>query len=167
MLSIKMKKNIQESLITTIGDSLRELKLDTIYRKGLYLDFPTDNRFGDLSTNIALQLSRLLKKSPPEIAKALVDVIEKHLEKGSLRDYVKQVKVEGAGFINFYLNEKYFYEQLRDIVRRGRKALKTDTAEPRRVLVEFVSANPTGPLSVAHARQAAVGDCLANVMEFS
>jgi len=161
-----MKKNIQESLITTIGDSLRELKLDTIYRKGLYLDFPTDNRFGDLSTNIALQLSRLLKKSPPEIAKALVDVIEKHLEKGSLRDYVKQVKVEGAGFINFYLNEKYFYEQLRDIVRRGRKALKTDTAEARRVLVEFVSANPTGPLSVAHARQAVVGDALANILQF-
>jgi arginyl-tRNA synthetase len=76
------------------------------------------------------------------------------------------VKVEGGGFINFYLSERYFYEQLRNIITKGKDALRIDLGKGKKVLIEFVSANPTGSLSVAHARQAAVGDSLANILAF-
>jgi arginyl-tRNA synthetase len=76
------------------------------------------------------------------------------------------VKVEGAGFINFYLSEKYFYAQLEDIISVGENFGRLDYGKKIKVLIEFVSANPTGPLSVAHARQAAVGDVLANILKF-
>jgi len=161
-----VEKNIQDSLAQVIKDSLKDLKLDRVYSEDLYLDTPTDPRFGDLSTNIALKLSKSIKKSPPEIAKNIADVIKQNLEKNPDRDYVKEIKVEGAGFINFYLNDKYFYDKLKDVITKGKVSLRKNFGFGKRVLIEFVSANPTGSLSVAHARQAAVGDCLANILDF-
>lgn len=164
--SVKMNKNIQQLLITIIGNSLRDLKLDILYKEEPYLDFPTDRRFGDLSSNIALRLAKKLEKPPFEIAASIVDAIKQNLQKTLLRNYIDRIKVEGAGFINFYFNNIYFYEQLKSIVQEGKKALREDCGRGRRVLIEFVSANPTGPLSVAHARQAAIGDTLANILDF-
>jgi len=161
-----MKKDIQELLSEIISRSLRNLNLRKPYQKYVYLDFPTDPRFGDLSSNIALQLSKSQRKSPQEIATCLVSSIKTYLEKTPAKFYVKEVKVEGAGFINFYLTPDYFYEKLKDIISCAKDALKINLGKRKRVLLEFVSANPTGPLSVAHARQAAVGDALANVLEF-
>ncbi len=161
-----MKKNIQELLVPVIKHALKELNLDKLAQKDLFLDFPMNSRFGDLSTNIALQLSKLIKKSPSQIAKEIADNIKQNLEKGPLKNYIKEVKVEGAGFINFYLNDTYFYNQLKDIITKGKASLREDLGKHRCVLIEFVSANPTGPLSVAHARQAAVGDVLANILDF-
>jgi len=161
-----MRKNIHQSLISIIKHSLTSLDLDKIDAENLYLDIPVDERFGDLSTNIALQLSKLIKKSPSQIAKEIADNIKQNLEKGSLKNYIKEVRVEGAGFINFYLNDAYFYNQLKDIITKGKASLREDLGKHRCVLIEFVSANPTGPLSVAHARQAAVGDVLANILDF-
>ncbi|MFA5411108.1 MAG: arginine--tRNA ligase [Candidatus Omnitrophota bacterium] len=161
-----MKKNIQESLVPLIKEALRRLSLDRFPPQDLFLDFPTDSRFGDLSTNVALQLSRELKRPPREIAQDIVLEIKKDLEKSTLSDYLKEVKVEGAGFINFYFKNEYFYAQLENIVARGEDSIKTNPGKGKSVLIEFVSANPTGPLSVAHARQAAVGDALANILDF-
>jgi arginyl-tRNA synthetase len=161
-----MKKNIQELLVPVIKHVLRELNLDKLEPQDLFLDFPTHSRFGDLSTNIALVLSKLIKKSPSELAKEISDNIKQNLEKDPLKKYIKEVKAEGAGFINFYLNDRYFYDQLKDIITKGRASLRKDLGKPRSVLIEFVSANPTGPLSVAHARQAVVGDVLANILDF-
>jgi len=157
---------IQQTLLKLIKDSLKDLDLDKFFSEELYLDFPTDARFGDLSTNLALRLSKVLKKSPQVIAKEIAEAIKQHLEKNPAKVYIKEIKAEGAGFINFYLHEKYFYEQLKEIILKGKAYLKVDVGRGKRVLVEFVSANPTGPLSVAHARQAAVGDSLANILDF-
>jgi arginyl-tRNA synthetase len=159
-------KDIQDLLISIIKDSLAELNLDKIFIENLYLDLPSDERFGDLSTNIALRLSKGLKRNPTEIAINLVRVIKKRLEITPEKDYVKEIKVEGAGFINFYLNEKYFYEQLHNLIEKQESFFKRNYGRGRRILVEFVSANPTGPLSIAHARQAAVGDSLSNILNF-
>ena len=134
-------------------------------KEELYLELPKDSRFGDLSTNVALRLASQLKKSPPQIAQELAVKIQEHLQKSNLKNYVKEVKVVG-GFINFYLQEKYFYEYLANIIKKGKRALKPNLGRGRKVLLEFVSANPTGPLSVAHARQAAVGDALAKILSF-
>ncbi|KPK97703.1 MAG: hypothetical protein AMJ95_07905 [Omnitrophica WOR_2 bacterium SM23_72] len=161
-----MKQNIQDVLIKIINEALKELGTDLDTSVDIDLDLPSDARFGDLSTSMALRLSKQLRKPAPEIARILVDSIRKQLEKSPARNTVRQVKVEGAGFINFYLEDGYFYEQLKELLIRGRDALKPDLSRDRTVLIEFVSANPTGPLSVAHARQAAVGDSLANILNF-
>ena len=161
----KMRKDIQVLLISIIKDSLKDLNLHEAYDEFLCLDIPQDIRFGDLSANIALRLSKATAKSPLEIATALTDNIKKYLERSILKDYIREVKVEGAGFINFYLSNNYFYEQLHDVILRGKDFIRANVGKGRRVLIEFVSANPTGPLSVAHARQAVAGDVLANILD--
>jgi arginyl-tRNA synthetase len=175
-----MQKNIQEELTALVIRALRTGELDKLAQEEVILDFPmalaigsqtmvfqpTDNRFGDFTTNIALKLSKLLKRPPREIAEELVESIQKEIPKSELKDLISQVKVEGAGFVNFYLEASYFYDQLGKIITQGKDALRLDAGKGKKVLIEFVSANPTGSLSVAHARQAAVGDCLANILEF-
>jgi len=161
-----MRKNFQDDLIKIIESSLEEFKLDKAVSPDINLDLPTDPCFGDLSTNIALRLSKLVHQPAASIAQTIVDSVNKHLEKSPDKDYVKQVKAQGAGFINFYLNDGYFYEQLKELISKGVQALHSNLGKGRPVLIEFVSANPTGPLSVAHARQAVVGDCLANILNF-
>ncbi len=161
-----MKENIQENIIQLIRESLKGLGIDDASFEDLRLDFPQDSRFGDLSTNIAMRLSKLFKKPPREVALNLVALINSGLEKSSLKGYIKEVKVEGVGFINFYFNDKYLYAELQAILKRGKEALRFNPGQGKRVLIEFVSANPTGSLSVAHGRQAAVGDALANILDF-
>ncbi len=165
-----MEKKIQQILSRILINSLKSLDIDKVSRQelsqDLCLDLPKDNRFGDISTSIALRLSRKMKRPPLEIAQNLADSINKDLGKGPHKDYIRQVKVEGAGFINFYLSDKYFYDQLKGVISKGKHFFKANLGCGRAVLVEFVSANPTGPLSVAHARQAAVGDILANILDF-
>jgi arginyl-tRNA synthetase len=161
-----MQKNIQEELTALVKRALLAGELAKLVQEEIVLDFPTDNRFGDFTTNIALRLSKTLKNSPRHIAGILVELIQKEIPKSELKDLISQVKVEGAGFINFYLDANYFYNQLAKIITQGEDALKQDLGKGKKVLIEFVSANPTGSLSVAHARQAAVGDCLANILRF-
>jgi len=161
-----MKEDIKNLLVPIIKNSLRDLNLAKVSDGDIILDFPADSRFGDLSTNLALVLSRSSDRSPFEVATNIITNIKKNLEKSPLKDYVKEVKAEGAGFINFYLSDKYFYAQIKDIITSGKNSLKLDIGKKKPVLIEFVSANPTGPLSVAHARQAVVGDVLANILAF-
>ncbi len=160
-----MEKNIQDLLIPIIKNALRDSDLQKKDKEVLCLDIPQDIRYGDLSTNIALRLSKATAKSPYEIATVLTDNIKKYLEKSILRNYIKEVRAEGAGFINFYLSNNYFYEQLHNVISKGENFIRANVGKGRRVLIEFVSANPTGPLSVAHARQAAAGDVLANILD--
>jgi len=88
----------------------------------------------------------------------------KRLADSPCRASVDQVKAEGAGFINVYLSDGYFRQALEDIIKEEGEFARSCVGNGHKVLVEFVSANPTGPLSVAHARQAAVGDALANIL---
>jgi len=160
-----MKENIQDLLAGLIKASLKDLKLSVSIDQGPIIEISKNSSFGDLSSNIALRLARQTKKPPTEIASSLVSGIRKHLANTILEKYIQEIKVEGVGFINFYLNNDYFYEQLKNIIREGRDFAKLNLGKGEKVLIEFVSANPTGPLSVAHARQAVVGDVLANIME--
>ena len=161
-----MKENIQEQIIKLVKLSLRESGLNDSSNEALYLDIPADNRFGDFSTNIAMRLSKALKRPPRDIAVNLVGIMEKEARKLPLNEHIKAIKAEGAGFINFYLSETYLRGQLQNILDKEADALQADIGKDKPVLIEFVSANPTGSLSVAHARQAAVGDCLANILDF-
>ncbi|MFA4983821.1 MAG: arginine--tRNA ligase [Candidatus Omnitrophota bacterium] len=164
-----MKEKINALLIKLITDSLSDVPGAAGALAGLkeelYLELPKDSRFGDLASNIALKLSRPLKKSPPELAQEIAEKIKARLQDSPLGLGVKEVRATG-GFVNFALRQEYFYEYLSGVIKKGKSALRMNLGCGRRVLLEFVSANPTGPLSVAHARQAAVGDALARVLSF-
>lgn len=158
-----MGKNIQDVLILIIKDALESLGFS---KEEPLLDLPAGNHFGDFSTNIALKLSKSARKSPRDVAVSVIEAIKQSLKKHSVTDLVKDIKVEGPGFINFYLSDKYYHDELRNIIKDGSFAVKADSGKKKKVLIEFVSANPTGSLSVAHARAAAVGDVLANILDF-
>ncbi|MFZ2386137.1 MAG: arginine--tRNA ligase [Candidatus Omnitrophota bacterium] len=129
----------------------------------IVFEFPKDSRFGDLAVNTAMQLSKKLRKPPMQIAGRLAEGIKRRVAALEAGNLIGDVRAEGAGFLNFYLSEEYFRRRLRSILETGRDVFRSRSGAGKRVLIEFVSANPTGSLSVAHARQAAVGDALANV----
>ena len=154
---------LRDAIDTIIRERYPELRDE---RLPFVVDIPEDLRFGDSTTNAALIVSKRLKQSPREIAQNIIPALKDDLEQRLPGD-VREIRCEGAGFINFYFSEGFFQRHLLSIVREGAGALRTDLGKGARVLIEFVSANPTGPLSVAHARQAAVGDILANVFDFA
>ncbi len=123
------------------------------------LERPKENQFGDYASNISMQLARHLKKSPKEIAKDIINHIDRDPK------YISKVEIAGPGFINFYVANANLYDQLNEIfIQRDRFGLKTQK-NPLKAQIEFVSANPTGPLTIGHGRQAVLGDAVAAILE--
>ncbi len=123
------------------------------------LEIPKEKTHGDYSTNMAMQLARVAKKAPRMIAEIIVEHFDK--EKGS----IDKIEIAGPGFINFYMNNHYLTELIPAILDAGESYGETNIGNNEKVQVEFVSANPTGDLHLGHARGAAVGDSLCNVLE--
>ncbi len=162
-----MKKNIENEIIRLIGDCAHELFPEAKeVLKSPYIEFPQDEKFGDISTNIAMRVSKTAGRPAREIALILKEKMLVAISSHTLKDCVADIRVEGAGFINFYFSPSYLYGELSFILKERDNALRLDLGGKKKVLIEFVSANPTGSLSVAHARQAAVGDALANLLNF-
>jgi len=129
-------------------------------------DIPKEKAFGDLSCSAAMKLAGLAKKGPRQVAEdILLAFQEVHGRLPEDEQVVERVEIKGAGFLNFFLHRRVFEEMLRSACDRGAGFGRSDEGAGRKVLLEFVSANPTGALSIAHARQAAVGDALANILE--
>lgn len=122
------------------------------------LEIPKEKTHGDYSTNMAMQLARVAKKAPRMIAEGIVEHFDK--EKGS----IDKIEIAGPGFINFYMNNHYLTELIPAILDAGESYGETNIGNNEKVQVEFVSANPTGDLHLGHARGAAVGDSLCNVL---
>lgn len=116
------------------------------------LEVPPQKEFGDYSSNAAMQWARTARRAPRMIAEALVKHISSPL--------VERMEIAGAGFINFYLTKDTVYTELRNILRAGPSYGDLPLREEDTVLVEYVSANPTGPLHIGHARGAAYGDSM-------
>jgi arginyl-tRNA synthetase len=123
------------------------------------LEVPKEKKFGDFSTNIAMRLSKGLRKAPLDIAEGIIKRIEKS-------NIVRDAKVEKPGFINFYISSRAVIGTLKDIIREGAGFGGSSLGRGKKAQIEFVSANPTGPLTVAHGRQAAIGDSLARIFKF-
>ncbi|MDQ0232183.1 arginine--tRNA ligase [Metabacillus malikii] len=122
------------------------------------LEIPKDKTHGDYSTNMAMQLARVAKKAPRAIAEGIVEHFDK--QKGS----IDKIEIAGPGFINFYMNNHYLTDLIPAILTAGETYGETNVGNGEKVQVEFVSANPTGDLHLGHARGAAVGDSLCNVL---
>ncbi|GAA3318579.1 hypothetical protein GCM10020331_021950 [Ectobacillus funiculus] len=124
------------------------------------LETPKDKTHGDYSTNMAMQLARVAKKKPP---RAIAEEIAAGFDKKN-KASVEKIEIAGPGFINFYMNNSYLTDLIPAILQAGEKYGETNTGKGQKVQVEFVSANPTGDLHLGHARGAAVGDTLCNLL---
>ena len=123
----------------------------------IILERPKSAEHGDFATNIAMQLAKPLKQNPRAIAEALIKALPPS-------ETIAKVEIAGAGFINFFLNSQTKQTIVREILQAGEKFGHNNAGKSEKVQVEFVSANPTGPLHVGHGRGAAVGDCLARLL---
>jgi arginyl-tRNA synthetase len=117
---------------------------------------PQDSLHGDWSSNIALIMAKEMKKNPRELAIEIISALEG-------LDYTEKVEVAGAGFINIYLKEDLFFSQIKNYASGDFKGLLLEK-EPKKILLEYVSSNPTGPIHVGHGRSAAFGSALANLL---
>ena len=128
------------------------------------LEAPAIKEHGDLSSNVALLLAKSHRCNPVELAEKIKISLLTHLVSSTIKAKVLAIEVVKPGFLNFRLSPEAYSDALGDIPREGVAYGRTNSGGAKRVLVEFVSANPTGPLTVAHARQAAVGDVLVNIL---
>ena len=120
---------------------------------------PKDETHGDIATNIALLSSKILNKNPKKIAADIIILIKKN-------EYIYEAKIAGPGFINLYLDKAILYECCRKVLCYKNKYGKSNYGNLEKVNIEYVSANPTGPMHIGHARGAVYGDSLANLLEY-
>ncbi|MCV4235863.1 arginine--tRNA ligase [Virgibacillus sp. LDC1] len=128
---------------------------------GITLEVPKDKSHGDLATNVAMQLTRIAKKNPRQIAEAILE----HLDMAKAS--IEKAEIAGPGFINFTLDKGYLYPIVALVEEQGDNYGRIAAGKGQKVQMEFVSANPTGSLHLGHARGAAVGDALCNVLDFA
>ncbi|MFH1190570.1 MAG: arginine--tRNA ligase [Candidatus Omnitrophota bacterium] len=135
-------------------------------RMKVELEIPKERSHGDLSSNIAMRISRDVSVRALELAGQLKSEFEKIIPSSPLAGSIDRVEVKPPGFINFFVTKEHLSRVLLDIAEKGDSFGACDLEGGKKVQIEFVSANPTGPLTIAHARQAALGDSLANIMAF-
>lgn len=125
------------------------------------IEKPANKDNGDYSTNVAMAGARAFKKAPKMIAEAIAKCIELD---GTV---FEKVEIAGPGFMNFFLSQKFYCDILKDVFACGENYGKSDYGKGKKILVEFVSANPTGPMHIGNARGGAIGDCLASVLDWA
>ncbi|MGM0752930.1 MAG: arginine--tRNA ligase [Bacillota bacterium] len=153
-------EKVQENLKSEIKAAVLKAGLATEDQiPDVILEIPKEKSHGDYSTNMAMQLARVAKKAPRMIADDIMANFDQ--SKGS----IEKMEIAGPGFINFYMNNEYLTDLIPLILDQDQEYGQSNAGNGERVNVEFVSANPTGDLHLGHARGAAVGDSLCNVLE--
>ncbi len=161
----KLVKLAEEQIINSVTASIKNNIADGAFIEADIPDFktevPADRKNGDFSANAAFMLSKALRMPPRKIAEAI-------LEKINLADtYFQKCEVAGPGFINFFLKPEFYADILLDIDALGDSYGRSDYGNGKKINVEFVSANPTGPMHMGNARGGALGDCLAAVLDWA
>ncbi|MBC2167411.1 arginine--tRNA ligase [Listeria booriae] len=156
---MNVSQKSQQDLIAIIKNAvIGALGLEEADVPAVLLEVPKDKQHGDYSTNVAMQLARVAKKAPKVIAEAIVDAI------GEDHAIINKVEIAGPGFINFYLDNAYLTALVPVIMDADTAYGESNTGQGKKFQIEFVSANPTGDLHLGHARGAAIGDSLANIL---
>jgi arginyl-tRNA synthetase len=148
-----MIKRVIRSKVREILESLYPEHKDTFFE----VEIPRNEAFGDYSTNVALVLKGKVGKPPREIAQSFVERLNQE-------ENFSKLEIAGPGFINFWIAEDFYRKNLKDLLEKGDEFFKLDLGRGQKVLVEFVSANPTGPLHIGHGRGAAYGDSIARIL---
>lgn len=145
-------------IIDSIKKTLKSLGIEENIE--IDLEKPNNPDHGDLSTNTALKLSSILKKSPRDIAKEIIDKTDWN------EDVISKVDLAGPGFINFSISPNYWLKEYEPVIKEGDNYGKQEIGKGKTVNVEYVSANPTGLLHLGHGRNAAIGDTVSNLYEW-
>jgi len=147
-----MKKNF----VTIIEESLQKIGIDAI--PSIDVEVPPGENFGDLSTPVAMALAKVLKKPPKKIADELASCIHENT-------ILERVDIAGPGFINITFTKAFLYAELKTLLESGSGFFRENIGQGKRIQIEFISANPTGPLHLGHGRGGATGDALANLLK--
>lgn len=152
--------NLKEQIKEMINSALNELSIE-FNLESIVVEVPKKREQGDFSTNIAMQLTKVLKDNPRNIAEKIVEVLSKNTNE------IKTIEIAGPGFINIYLNDEYVFSGISNVIKQGENYGSSYIGKKEKIDIEFVSANPTGILHLGTARGAAYGSNLANIMSFA
>ncbi len=160
-----MIKNASSQLYEIINDALGRLvakgKAPAEPLPAYTIEIPADKSHGDFAANTAMVCARAFRMAPVKIAQMISEEI---VLEGTV---FERSEIAGPGFLNFFLSKKWFADSVQNVLDEGENYGKTDYGKGKRVLVEFVSANPTGPMHIGNARGGAIGDCLASVLDWA
>ncbi len=156
-----MKEDIERVVLQSVASIGKKINL-TDLRVEIEVGIPKRKEFGDFSVNTAMVLAKKMGKNPRQVAELIIENLP-----GEKDTLFKKVEIAGAGFINFFVREEAIVGKLGEITRLGEKFGTSALGNGRSVLVEFVSANPTGHLHMGHARNAVVGDTVSNILTAS
>ena len=148
--------DIKKYLSEIVADALAKLNVQS----NIIIEKSSNTNFGDYSTNIALSISKQLKNSPLKIADDIGSLLK--IDKNIITEY----SVTKPGFLNFFVSNTYYQKTVNEIISSSKSYGMTEIGKNKTANVEFVSANPTGPLTVGHGRQAVLGDTIANILEW-
>ncbi len=154
-----MKNIIRKLISDALDKAAKSGELELSILPEILVEKPKDEKFGDFSTSVSMMLAKSERKKPRDIA----DVLCRHLKNGDSQ--VSSVDIAGPGFINLKMAPSFFLTRLMKVAELGDKFGSSDAGKGKKVLLEFVSANPTGPLHVGHGRGAAVGDMLGRLLK--
>ncbi|MGB9812618.1 MAG: arginine--tRNA ligase [Thermovenabulum sp.] len=160
----KIKADIKSLIISALNEAKKENVLNFDEIAPFAVEVPKEKAHGDFAANIAMVMAKKAKQSPVKIAGVIKEYIEKSLSFYSSVP-IEKIEVAGPGFLNFYLKKDWAHEALYYILKEGENYGKQDIGNGKKVQVEFVSANPTGPMHMGNARGAALGDALAELLK--
>lgn len=152
---------IRKAIMEAAGRAVADGEFPEVALSDFIIEVPANRENGDYSSNAAMAWARDLKSAPRKIAQTLLDRME--LEE----TFVEKCEIAGPGFMNFYLRESFNACIIQDILEKGEDYGRSDFGGGKKINVEFVSANPTGPMHMGNARGGALGDCLAAVLDFA
>lgn len=157
----KASSQLREMIMDALGVLVAEQAVPAVPMPDFAIEIPADKSHGDFAANTAMVCAKAFKMPPRKIAELITEKVQ--LE-GTM---FEKTEVAGPGFMNFFLGRQWFSEVVENVIAEGDSYGKTDTGAGKRALVEFVSANPTGPMHIGNARGGAIGDCLASVLQWA
>ena len=155
------KAQIRELLLGALGRLTAAGTLEAVPVPDFTVEIPADPKNGDFAANLAMVSAKAFHMAPRKIAEAIAS------EMNMTGTLFERMEIAGPGFLNFYLNDSFYADVLREIESAGKDYGRTDFGKKKRVMVEFVSANPTGPMHIGNARGGAIGDSLASVLDWA
>ena len=158
-IAINAVNDLKSAVVKAVEKAVANGELIEAELPDFIIEIPADKKNGDFATNAAMACARAFRTAPRNIANAIVNNLDLS------ETYIDRCEIAGPGFINFFLSKKYYSDVLREISAEGDNYGRSDFGKGEKVMVEFVSANPTGPMHMGNARGGALGDCLAAVLD--
>ena len=155
------KQQVKETVMNALGRLVAEGKIEAVPLPAFNVERPADVSHGDFSCNAAMASAKALRNNPRAIGQMIADAA------GLDGTVFEKIEVAGPGFLNFFISPLWFNETVGEVISSGSDYGKTELGNGKRVLVEFVSANPTGPMHIGNARGGALGDSLSSVLQFA